>query len=370
MAGILEIWGDRKEVKIYFSAMNLLDANYLPQQINSGWLLTGYSLNELELLARPQRLILPICSLGTSVRELAELGGLVLPPLYHEALDDGLKRPMLERIRECFPFYLGTGRRGENSIQLEVVELPAVSPEPVQCEIACFSVDTAVEEHGPHLPLMTDTLQSYGVLQALADADNSLTLAPPVEYGQLTWGLPFGFSIDLTPPLVTRYVTGFMDAILNWCSPQAVYVVDVHGSIVHRNAIQAGMAASRCKVSAFRWLHDPLVEFAGDRGDQHAGAVETALIEYLNPALLNSEWWQFRRDELIEQQMDLDTAIRLSSDMPSFIAHVEEQGSNGIVGAIENYPSLDAEEMFGRMVAVAREDIIQLKRRLAAGVLA
>jgi creatinine amidohydrolase len=342
--------------------MNLLDPEYLPQQINSGWLLTGYSCVELDRLAKDRRLVLPVCSLGTPARELAALDGLVLPPLYHEALTDDLKREILERIRECFPFYLGTRGR-EGGIQLDVVELSVVKPEPVQCEVVCFSVDTAVEEHGPHLPLMTDTLQSYGVLQVLAEADESLTVAPPVEYGHLTWGLPFGFSIDLTPALLTRYVTGFMNAMLDWCSPDAVYVVDVHGSIVHRNAIQAGMTASRCELSAFRWLHDPLTEFAGDRGDQHAGAVETALIEHLNPGLLEPEWWDSRRDALIDKQMDLETAIRLSSDMPAFIAHVEGQGSNGIVGAIENYPTLNAGEMFRRMVDIACQDISELKRR-------
>lgn len=35
---------------------------------------------------------------------------------------------------------------------------------------------------------------------------------PPLEYGQLTWGLPFGMSIDITAALLTRYVRGYVDA--------------------------------------------------------------------------------------------------------------------------------------------------------------
>ena len=90
--------------------------------------------------------------------------------------------------------------------------------------IACFSVDTAVEEHGPHLPLATDTIQSYGVLQELAERHEDLHLVAPVEYGQLTWGLPFGLSIDITAPLLTRYVEGFARAVNEWARPDALYV--------------------------------------------------------------------------------------------------------------------------------------------------
>ncbi len=349
-------------MEIYFSTVHLLDPDYLPRSVNSGWLLTGYTIDRLRERLAAERIVLPICSLETGAEALRELGGLVLPPLYHEALDADLKEAVMKRIHECFPFFLGTKDREISSATLEVVELPRCAPQKAQAEIACFSVDTAVEEHGPHLPLMTDTLQSYAVLKHLAKSDDSLTILPPVEYGHLTWGLPFGLSIDLTPPLVTRYVAGFMNAVLEWCSPKAIYVVDVHGSIVHRNAIQAGMKKSRCEVSGFRWLHDPLVEFAGDRGDQHAGAMETANIERINPALVDSDWWPDKASELIEKQMSLDTAISLSADLNQFIAHVEANESNGIVGAIENYDSLNADVMFERMFAVAKADVEELKR--------
>ena len=43
--------------------------------------------------------------------------------------------------------------------------------------ILAFSVDTAVEEHGPHLPLATDRIQSYAVLAKLAEETAGLALA-------------------------------------------------------------------------------------------------------------------------------------------------------------------------------------------------
>jgi len=341
-------------------------SDYLPQCINEGPFVTSYSLPVLQGKLGQQPWRLPICSLSTPTRALAELGPLVLPPLYREALDPALQEALLERIKACFPCFEGTRQRTQVSDQLEIVELPAGPAEPVQeGQVIAFSVDTAVEEHGPHLPLATDTIQSYGVLDRLARETSDLQLVRPVDYGHLTWGLPFGMSVDITPTLLTRYVTGFANAIQQWLQPRALYVVDVHGSIVHREAIQEGLRQSECQDFCFRWLHEPLVEFAGDRGDQHAGGVETVLVNHFNPALVDSQWWPARIDELMAGQMDLATALELSGDVADFIVHVEAaeqrgQACNGIVGVIENARQLDATLLLQRMLDVAREDLQSL----------
>ena len=332
--------------------------HYLPTAVNTGNWLTRYTLDELKRRIDGTKLVLPICSLGTPVERLESLAPLVLPPLYHEALDAGLKSELLERIRACFPYFTGTRDRETASCEFEIVELPAERHEPSsRPKTVAFSVDTAVEEHGPHLPLMTDTIQSYGVLQQLASEFAGFVAGPPLEYGHLTWGLPFGLSIDITPPLLTRYVTGFANALQSWMSPESMYVVDVHGSIVHRNAIEGGLAASQVENWAFRWLHEPLVEFAAERGDQHAGGVETALVEHINPAFVDTRWWPDRVDDIAAAEMHLDLAVELSSNMPKFIETVQSGAYNGIIGRVRNYFDLDAAELFERMMDVAREDV-------------
>ena len=97
---------------------------YLPATINEGAFVTAYSRPRLAELVRGARLVLPICSLGTPAGELAALGELVLPPLYHEALDEPLRGELVERILQCFPFYEGTAERACWTGTLEVVELP------------------------------------------------------------------------------------------------------------------------------------------------------------------------------------------------------------------------------------------------------
>lgn len=340
----------------------------IPEAINTGRWLTAYSLDALKSIAPQQPIVLPICSLGTPPETLASLGPLVLPPLYHDALDAELKQRLLEQIGSCFPYHTSSRVRGTHQIDFAIRELPPETVDPSRLpgwsgppKVLAFSVDTAVEEHGPHLPLATDTIQSYAVLDRLAGEFEGFLVGPPVEYGHLTWGLPFGFSIDITPQLLTEYVAGFANAVVDWLKPESLFVADVHGSIVHRDAIQAGLARSDCDRWAFRWLHEPLVEFAGERGDQHAGGVETALIEHINPRLVDPAWWPERADALAEGEMSLATAIELSADLPRFIETVETAARyNGIVGDVRNAFAVNAREMFDRMLAVAREDVAGL----------
>lgn len=343
-----------------------------PDRVNSGRWLTAYTLNTLQAMPADQTYVLPICSLGTEsdwlLSKLSDADRtLCLPPLYHEALNDSLKRRIVERILDCFPAF-DPDRSGCNRQRVKVVEFdPRPSPELAPPHTLAFSVDTAVEEHGPHLPLGTDTIQSYHVLRTLADERQGFELAAPLEYGQLTWGLPFGFSIDLTAPLLTEYVTLFADAVTRWRRPQHLYVVDVHGSITHRQAIVAGLQASSVASWAFRWLHEPLAEFASERSDQHAGGVETALVELANPRLLDSDWWPDRLDELQRAQMSFEKAVELTPDLPAFLEFVQVERSNGIIGSIRNYLDLDADLMFRRMLQGARTDLDDLSRGQPSG---
>jgi creatinine amidohydrolase/Fe(II)-dependent formamide hydrolase-like protein len=339
--------------------------DYFPQRVNSGRFLAGYTYNELESRIGRDEMALPICSLGVRADQLSFLAPLTLPPLYHEAMDDDLRESIVNRILLTFPYYGGTRKRMNFTGKFSVRECkPQTIEAPGAAKVLAFSVDTAVEEHGPHLPLMTDTLQSYAVLNRLAEEMDDLLVGPPVEYGQLTWGLPFGLSVDLTAPLLTRYVRGFVNAVMKWIKPAAIYVVDVHGSLVHREAIQEGLRLSDCEHWAFRWLHEPLTEFAGERGDQHAGGVETALIHHINPNLVDPAWWPDEVEEIALGQMPLVSALELSEDIFKFIDAVEAHPLNGIVGNVRNFFDLDAGALFDRMMDVAREDVAQLAARV------
>ena len=156
---------------------------------------------------------------------------------------------------------------------------------------------------------------------------------------------------------------------MNWLQPSGIYVVDVHGSIVHRQAIEEGLRISGCDNYRFRWLHEPLIQFAGERGDQHAGGVETALVELISPSLVDRTIFPENINGIKAGQMNMDEAIELAEDLPAFVKRVEESLEsrtplNGIVGDIENYEYLDAQEMMQRMWNVASDDLRNLLQSL------
>jgi creatinine amidohydrolase/Fe(II)-dependent formamide hydrolase-like protein len=335
---------------------------WLPERVNTDVWLSHYTVDELEQRLGRQRIVLPICSWDTPIEEFERLGPLLLSPLYVEALDADLKSALLVRIEECFPYYQGSRRRAKTNATFEVVELPrpAVRQSDTPARILAFSVDTAVEEHGPHLPLATDRIQSYAVLDALAEETTDFALAPPVDYGHLTWGLPRGLSIDITPALLTRYVANYARALVERYQAEALYVVDVHGSPVHRLAIQEGLAASGVERWKFRWLHEPLVEFASERRDQHAGGVETALIEAIEEDLLDPRWWPNRINELAAGEMTFEFALEMQGFLSDFIGYAESHPWNGIVGRILNYREVHGATMLERMIEVARQDVREL----------
>ena len=81
--------------------------------------------------------------------ELATQDGLLLPPLFNEAMDSPLKQRIVDRIIHCFPVF---GDETGNRKRLCIVEFPSRPlPSTEQPRAIAFSVDTAVEEHGPHL---------------------------------------------------------------------------------------------------------------------------------------------------------------------------------------------------------------------------
>jgi creatinine amidohydrolase len=338
-------------------------------QVNGGRWIASYTLNVLRDRVNHEPVILPICSLDTPATAVEAVGGLLLPPLYHEALRDepGLKDALVEAIGRCFPFFEGTRARKASQARVRVVELPSTQgvdrpPPPGRVGVLAVGADTTIEQHGPHLPLGTDTLQTYAVFAQLAAEDADVTVAPPLDYGHLTWGLPFGLSIDLTPALLGRYARAYLRALIARYAPAALYVAGTHGSVGHRATLEGAVRDCGCARAAFRWLPEAIGEFSSARGDLHAGAVETALMRCIAPEAVDAAWWPAQEARLAAGQMLLEEVLRLSADMPAFSHAVEARGLNGIVGDVRNTRSLDGRDLLQRMVALARRDVASLRR--------
>lgn len=133
----------------------------------------------------------------------------------------------------------------------------------------------STEQHGPHLPLSTDTLVAVAVAEALADRRDDVVLAPAVPYGASGEhaGFPGTLSIgqDALQLLVLELVRS-ADAF------GAVVIVSGHGG----NADPVARAVARLTDEGRR------VRAWSPRGavDLHAGRTETSLLLALAPAVV------------------------------------------------------------------------------------
>jgi mycofactocin precursor peptide peptidase len=138
----------------------------------------------------------------------------------------------------------------------------------------------SLEQHGPHLPLDTDTRIAYAVALGGAAGRDGVAVAPPVAFGSSGEhaGFPGTLSIG-TSALTELLVELGRDASRDW---DAMLLVNGHGG--NLDAVSAAVARLDAEGRRCGAFH------AGPTsGDAHAGRTETALMLHLDPAAVRLE---------------------------------------------------------------------------------
>ena len=129
----------------------------------------------------------------------------------------------------------------------------------------------STEQHGPHLPISTDTDVALALASVLAERRGDILVAPPVAYGSSGEhaGFPGTLSIgqeavELLLVELGRSASGFFDHLL---------LVSAHGGneLPVRRAVERLQAESR----------DVLAWSSRSPGDAHAGLTETSIQLFL-----------------------------------------------------------------------------------------
>ncbi len=138
----------------------------------------------------------------------------------------------------------------------------------------------SLEQHGPHLPLDTDTRIAVAVAGAVAAGRPGVAVAPAVAFGSSGEhdGFPGTVSIG-TPALTELLVELGRDVTRHW---DAMLLVNAHGG--NREAVSAALGqldgeGRRC--AAF--------SVAPGGGDAHAGRTETSMLLHLDPGVVRLE---------------------------------------------------------------------------------
>lgn len=146
----------------------------------------------------------------------------------------------------------------------------------------------AIEQHGPHLPLETDTLLATSVAEAVVARTSGTLQAPTLELGCSSHHSAFPGTIDL------RTET-FVGIVVDVCRSLAragltVVLLNAHGG----NRAQLDVALTELSQEGVRayaftyWqpLEDVVVDELGDEARGacgHACALETSLMQHLHP---------------------------------------------------------------------------------------
>ncbi|MFF3567830.1 mycofactocin biosynthesis peptidyl-dipeptidase MftE [Nocardia jiangxiensis] len=130
----------------------------------------------------------------------------------------------------------------------------------------------ATEQHGPHLPLSTDTVIATAVAQRVGERTGSW-VAPAVAFGASGehQGFPGVFSVGTT--VLTEMIVELTRSLALWAGE--VVFVNGHGGNVA--ALRAAVETLGAEGHNARWLP------CATAGDAHAGYTETSIMLYLSP---------------------------------------------------------------------------------------
>jgi mycofactocin precursor peptide peptidase len=133
----------------------------------------------------------------------------------------------------------------------------------------------ATEQHGPHLPLSTDTCIAVELCQRLASCRDDVLVAPAVPYGSSGEHASFAGTLSIGQQALYLLV---VELVRSANSFAAVVLVSAHGGNAEplARAVRHLQAEGRRVTSWSPRVHDPC--------DLHAGHAETSAMLALDPA--------------------------------------------------------------------------------------
>lgn len=194
-------------------------------------------------------------------------------------------------------------------------------------------------QHGPHLPLCTDSVIAARLAEALARQQDVL-VAPTLVYGACSRrDGEYAGTAALEQKTLHRVLNDLV-GVWEQQGVDEIYLLTAHGYGPHISAI-ATVVSERARIRAIDLHSADLSPLLEDDGPEHAGEMETSLMLHYAPELV-------RRDEIRDQRVSREELTRLTvGEEP-----IPRPGSSGTVGA----PSLASPEK-GRRI---HDHLVQL----------
>ncbi len=157
----------------------------------------------------------------------------------------------------------------------------------------------AIEQHGPHLPVGTDSLIGSILLDGIAAAlgpEDSVAIAPPVVVTKSNEHLDFPGTLSISRSLLVETIRGTLDQLFAWGFSR-VAILNTHGG--NLPTVRAFLAERRAAGENNVHLLNPVPGTEMDAREQtfgiHAGEYESSLLyahvpDLCQPEAADAQW--------------------------------------------------------------------------------
>lgn len=220
-----------------------------------------------------------------------------------------------------------------------------VSPSVVRGGLVLVPVGS-VEQHGPHLPLDTDTVIATAVAEGLAPLVGAV-VAPPVAYGASGEHQSFAGTISIGSAALTQTLIEIGRSLTEWAA--RVLFVNGHGG----NASALRRAVHQLQSEGREAAGVPCAPSPGGVApDAHAGRTETSLMLHLAPSRVHLS---------AAAAGNTTPAAQLMPAM--LVGGVASVSPNGVLGDPSGASADEGRELLRCMVVAAHKRIVYAVRR-------
>ena len=220
----------------------------------------------------------------------------------------------------------------------------------------------AIEQHGPHLPVCTDSLLCETVAQRAAEqasAQISVLVTPILYYGNSHHHFPFAGVLSLTSRTFMTAVTEILEGLIK-SGFRKLVILNGHGGNTEPNSVvgldfvhrlgQPGSIATAAYWDIARPALNDKGLIPGERVPGHAGLFETAMVMAIRPDLVN-------QTGLGQVEDRTQAATGLMADLAGATTHTHGGWASG-PGYTDN-PAAATPEVGQAMLEVVVQEVAQ-----------